>query len=107
MLVAAIKCDLCKKTFEISCRKAGEKPEVPDGWATISPLIHIKGTPKDVAQGGGKYAPNDPAKQKLYRERRDALRKQFEKHHACEDCCESILTGKISLKIGSNDGQDQ
>ncbi len=94
MLVAAIKCDFCSKTVEISPTK-GNATEIPDGWATIGSIISIKGTPQGE-------------RGKAYRERRDSLRKRFKKSHCCLDCIELILTGKNSMKIemGETNGQE-
>ena len=86
MLVAAIKCDFCKCTVEISPTK-GSSAEMPDGWATIGSIITIKGTPQGP-------------KGNAYRERRDALRKKIHKQHCCIDCVELISTGRNSIKIG-------
>lgn len=95
MFVAAIKCDFCGQAHEVNGRKTG-KPDVPDGWATISPMITIKGTPNYT-----EYEPNK-SKNKLYRERRERLRERFDRYHVCLDCIEQILTGKVSLKLGMN-----
>jgi hypothetical protein len=121
MLVAAIRCDLCKKAHEIECRKAGQDPTVPDGWATVVPMVNIKGAPK-ISSFRGKLwnertrgfdiEPTDDQKIKLsskshFSERRKKLREKFDKSHVCDDCVEQLLTGKISLKIGSSSGQDK
>lgn len=116
MLVAAIKCDFCKKAHEIECRKAGQEPVVPDGWATVVPMVNIKGAPKLSSYGGKLWnertrafdiEPTADQKLKLsskssFSERRKKLREKFDKTHVCNDCVEQILTGKISLKIGQS-----
>lgn len=111
MFVAAIKCDFCGTPHEITCRKMGDKPDVPDGWATITPMIRIKGTPQgDVLHG--KYnpylkktdesmiCPEAKKKKKAYDKRRNDLREKLDKTHVCPDCIEEIHTGKRSIKIG-------
>lgn len=108
MFVAVIKCDFCKGLHEIHCRKAGEKAEVPDGWATIVPMVRIKGRPQAVHNGqvwdkkAKDFKPTTDDKisaDKLYKQRNEMLRAKFEKNHVCPDCVEGILTGKVSLKI--------
>lgn len=115
MLVAAIRCDFCKKAHEIECRKPGQEISVPSGWATIVPMVNIKGTPK-ISEYNGKLwnsktnqydiEPSADDKSKMskkdsFKERRAKLREKFDKTHVCDDCVEQVLTGKISLKIGS------
>lgn len=119
MFIAAIKCDFCQKAHEIPCRKSGDVPKVPDGWAIISPVIRIQGTPGDPTCGGKEWnteakafnkAISQETKQKLetkklYTKRRDELRKRFDKSHVCEDCIEEVLTGRRSVKIGMGETQ--
>lgn len=114
MFVAAIKCDFCGKAFEIPCRKSGDKPDLPEGWASVTPTIRIKGTPNDPTFGDKEWCPIKKEyvkgmtpegrakrdKSKLFKERRDKLRSKFDKSHICPDCIEEITTGKKSIKIG-------
>ena len=114
MFIAAIKCDFCDKAHEIPCRKSGDKPDVPEGWATITPMVRIKGTPNDPTFRGQTWdkekktyvdgitpeAQKIADKNKLYKSRRDDLRAKFDKSHVCLDCIEEIHTGKRSIKIG-------
>lgn len=109
MFIAAIKCDFCQKAHEIPCRKVGDKPDIPDGWAAVTVMVHIKGTPKGSDIDGwnsitkkfedDKIDPKRQKKRKLFDERRKKLREKFDKYHVCEDCIEEILTGKKSVKI--------
>lgn len=114
MFVAAIKCDFCKKAHEIPCRKSGDIPTIPDGWASVSPMIRIKGTPKDPTfmdkewckkkqtyiKGISEEGKRLSELKKAMTDRRDKLRAKFDKSHVCEDCIELIITGKRSIKIG-------
>lgn len=116
MFIAAIKCDFCNTSHEIPCRKSGDVPDIPEGWATITPQIRIKGTPnastcgenewnKETQKFDKKITKETQEKldtKKLFIKRRDELRKRFDKNHVCLDCIEEILTGKISKKIGFN-----
>lgn len=120
MFIAALKCDFCGKAHEVPCRKVGDKVEIPNGWALITPLVRIKGTPQgDSAIGEWQAGGSEDGKscdhvpitkeqkenfkiRKLYNVRRNSLRKKFDKSHVCEDCIEEILTGKKLLKIGFN-----
>lgn len=119
MFIAAIRCDFCQKAHEIPCRKTSDKPDVPIGWAVITPMIRIKGTPNqgDLFDGKAwnyktqKYDldPSDEQinkqkERKSFTERRDKLRARFDKAHVCLDCIEEIMTGRVSLKIGMNNG---
>lgn len=79
MIVTALKCDFCKKVLEVD--------DLPDGWATITSMVTIRGT-------------HHGTRGKIYRDRRDAIRAKVKKMHMCDDCIEATLTGKISLKIG-------
>lgn len=106
MFIAAIKCDFCNKAHEIPCRKSGDKPDIPDGWAVISPTVRVKGTPKggSLTKFNMETMQQEPDKEavaakKLYDERRDKLRAKFDKSHVCIDCIEEILTGNRSVKI--------
>ena len=110
MFIAAIKCDFCKKAHEIPCRKSGDKPDVPDGWATISPTVRIKGTTQNKTCNGKKWnketekfdlepCKKEERKRNEYTERRDKLRSKFDKSHVCLDCIEEVFTGRRSIKI--------
>lgn len=111
MIFSAIKCDFCKGVKKDL--PAGQT--VPNGWASISPHIIIKGTPKGDSRLGkwnptDGHVPKDNEQKenlrikKLYDKRRDQLRKKLIRTHVCEDCIEEILTGKISVKI-EHDGK--
>jgi hypothetical protein len=114
MFVAAIRCDICHTAHEIPCRKMGDKPDVPEGWAVVTPMIRIKGTPQGDALSGWCNIKNEfdekkvkkevKEKKKLYDKRRDDLRAKLDKTHICPDCIEEIHTGKKSIKIGAPDG---
>ena len=121
MFIAAIKCDFCQKAHEIPCRKAGDRPDVPDGWAVVTPQIRIKGTPNIPTEHKGKLWNPLTSKfdkevteehkekmelKKVYVKRRDELRKRFDKNHVCEDCIEEVLTGRVSTKLSFNGGNN-
>lgn len=102
MFVAAIKCDFCQKAHDLTVETANKKPEVPEGWAMITPMIRIKGTPNitEWEEANSDLKRANQEKRKLYDKRRNMLRDKFEKYHVCLDCIEQIHTGRISLKIG-------
>ena len=94
MILATIQCNFCGHREEITKDKRKKERydynavDVPTNWASISPMIHIKGTP----HGQGEEA-------KRMRKRRDLLRAKFKPNHVCPDCIEKIMTGKVSLKL--------
>ena len=94
MIVAAIKCDFCKKVVETSHQKNLTAGFKPPGWATVSPHIVIAGTPQGPTGDS-------------YRKRRDALREKITSQHFCEDCVEEIYTGKISIKLTQGDTSER
>lgn len=78
MLALALKCDCCHKAVDPI---VSSLPKIPEGWASIVPLIHIKGTPKTGDRI--KRADND--------KRRALLKEAYVTIHLCPVCISRII----------------